>query len=197
MWKLKSSLESIRKLFIKNEYNYKNIKTMSEIMSEVKQKQYQWKKGDSFGKIVTVESSDGAFTVFTDGSKIFNNVLNEFLEEVIDGSVPFPMPTKSIDYQKTLAKKNTPVIEEVSEVSPLHSLIDKLSKKNIAPFDTTINLNIPNTAVFNMLIENADENREDLIKTIASVAVSQIEINKLQGYLTEEIIKFVNNYYNE
>lgn len=197
MWKLKSSLESIRKLFIKNEYNYKNIKTMSEIMSEVKQKQYQWKKGDSFGKIVTVESSDGAFTVFTDGSKIFNNVLNEFLEEVIDGSVPFPMPTKSIDYQKTLAKTNTPVIEEVSEVSPLHSLIDKLSKKNIAPFDTTINLNIPNTAVFNMLIENADENREDLIKTIASVAVSQIEINKLQEYLTEEIIKFVNNYYNE
>ena len=196
MWKLKSSLELIKKLFIKNEYNYKNIKTMSETMSEVKQKQYQWKKGDDFGKVVTVESNDGKFTTFTDGSKIFNNVLTEFLEEVINGVIPFPAVTAPIP-KAAIKVPEIKAVEEVSEVSPLHSLIDKLSKKNIALFDTTINLNIPNAAVFNMLIENADENREDLIKTIAAVAVSQIEINKLQEYLTEEITKFVNNYYNE
>jgi len=196
MWKLKSSLELIKKLFIKNEYNYKNIKTMSETMSEVKQKQYQWKKGDNFGKIVTVESNDGKFTTFTDGSRIFNNVLAEFLEEVINGAIPFPAVTTPTP-RTAIKVPEVSVVEEASEVSPLHSLIDKLSKKNIAPFDTTINLNIPNAAVFNMLIENADENREDLIKTIAAVAVSQIEINKLQEYLTEEITKFVNNYYNE
>jgi hypothetical protein len=196
MWKLKSSLELIKKLFIKNEYNYKNIKTMSETMSEVKQKQYQWKKGDDFGKVVTVESNDGKFTTFTDGSKIFNNVLTEFLEEVINGVIPFPAVTAPIP-KAAIKVPEIKAVEEVSDVSPLHALIDKLSKKNIALFDTTINLNIPNTAVFNMLIENADENREDLIKTIAAVAVSQIEINKLQEYLTEEITKFVNNYYNE
>ena len=47
-----------------------------------------------------------------------------------------------------------------------------------------------------MLIENADEDREELIKTIAKVAVSQIEIDKLQEYLTEEVSIFINNYYN-
>jgi hypothetical protein len=47
-----------------------------------------------------------------------------------------------------------------------------------------------------MLIDNADEDREELIKTIAKVAVSQIEINKLQEYLTEEVSIFINNYYN-
>jgi hypothetical protein len=47
-----------------------------------------------------------------------------------------------------------------------------------------------------MLIDNADEDREELIKTIAKVAVSQIEIDKLQEYLTEEVSIFINNYYN-
>lgn len=48
-----------------------------------------------------------------------------------------------------------------------------------------------------MLIENADEDKENLIETIAQVAVSQIEINKLQEYLKEEVITFINKYYNE
>jgi hypothetical protein len=47
-----------------------------------------------------------------------------------------------------------------------------------------------------MLIDNADEDKENLINTIAKVAVSQIEINKLQEYLTEEVTVFINNYYN-
>jgi hypothetical protein len=75
-------------------------------------------------------------------------------------------------------------------------LINKLSKKNVEPFETKINLNIPNKKVFDMLIDNADEDREELIKTIAKVAVSQIEIDKLQEYLTEEVSIFINNYYN-
>jgi hypothetical protein len=35
------------------------------------------------------------------------------------------------------------------------------------------------------------------LDTIARVAVSQIEINKLQEYLKEEVITFINKYYNE
>jgi hypothetical protein len=48
-----------------------------------------------------------------------------------------------------------------------------------------------------MLINSADEDRENLLDTIARVAVSQIEINKLQEYLKEEVITFINKYYNE
>ena len=48
-----------------------------------------------------------------------------------------------------------------------------------------------------MLIENSEEDPKELIDTIAKVAVSKIEINKLQEYLTEEITNFINNYYNE
>jgi hypothetical protein len=46
-----------------------------------------------------------------------------------------------------------------------------------------------------MLIENADDSREDIIKSIVSVAVEQIEINNLQEFLKEEITNFINKYY--
>ena len=194
-------LNWIRKHFFKKQYNYKNTLKMELVKDTVKK--YQWKTGDDFGKIVEVESNDGEFTNFTDGSRIFNNVLPEFLEEIIDGVIPFP----GIDQLSGMAqginvtkneKLTTAKIAHVEpKESPIEQLINKLSKKNVEPFETKINLNIPNKKVFDMLIDNADEDREELIKTIAKVAVSQIEIHKLQEYLTEEVSIFINNYYND
>lgn len=196
------SLNWVKKHFFKKEYNHKNTLIMELVKDTVKK--YQWRAGDDFGKIVEVESTDSEFTNFTDGSRIFNNVLPEYLDEIIDGVIPFPgvnqlsSISQGIDLNVTQNKSATsqhPVIIETNE-SPLEQLINKLSKKNVEPFETKINLNIPNKKVFDMLIDSADEDREDLIKTIAKVAVSQIEIDKLQEYLTEEVLIFINNYYN-
>jgi hypothetical protein len=73
----------INKQFSKKEYNYENTQIMELVKEDVRK--YQWKAGDDFGKIVEVESNDGEFTIFTDGSRIFNEVLPEFLEEIING----------------------------------------------------------------------------------------------------------------
>lgn len=195
-------LNWIRKHFFKKQYNYKNTLKMKLVKDTVKK--YQWKSGDDFGKIVEVESNDGEFTIFTDGSRIFNEVLPEFLEEIIDGVIPFP----GADQMSSIAQgiNITPNVTQINsqnvtptepKESPLEQLVNKLSKKNVEPFEAKINLNIPNKKVFEMLIDNADEDREELIKTIAKVAVSQIEIHKLQEYLTEEVSIFINNYYND
>lgn len=203
MKSIKNSINWIKKQFLKNEYNYQNIQTMESVKDTVKK--YQWKKGENFGKVVEVLEQDDKFIKFTDGSQIFNDVIGEFLEEVVGDKLPFPgadslntlslgevQPTK-----KTPIKINQEPATKIQEISPLEELVGKLSKKNIEPLSTVINLNIPNKQIFDMLIENADENKENLIETIAKVAVSQIEINKLQEYLTEEITNFINKYYNE
>jgi len=193
---IRSFLNWTRKHFFKNQYNHKNTLKMELVKEDVRK--YQWRSGDNFGKIVEVESVDGEFTNFTDGSRIYNNVLSEFLEEIVDGVIPFP----GVQELGSIAPvvNVTPNIQDVTPTkpkeSPLEQLINKLSKKNVEPFEAKINLNIPNKKVFDMLIENADEDREELIKTIAKVAVSQIEIDKLQEYLTEEVSIFINNYYN-
>lgn len=198
---IQSFLNWTKKHFFKKQYNYKNTLKMELVKDTVKK--YQWKAGDDFGKIVEVESKDGEFTNFTDGSRIFNEVLPEFLEEIIDGVIPFP----GIDQLSGMAQgikvtqnekpTDTKIVHVEPKESPLEQLVNKLSKKNVEPFEAKINLNIPNKKVFEMLIDNADEDREELIKTIAKVAVSQIEINKLQEYLTEEVSIFINNYYND
>ena len=197
---IQSSLNWAKKHFFKKQYNHKNTLKMELVKDDVKK--YQWKSGDNFGKIVEVESVDGEFTNFTDGSRIFNNVLPEFLEEVVDGVIPFPGADQLTSISQGIDLKVTPnnptpaPIKVEPKESPLEQLINKLSKKNVEPFEAKINLNIPNKKVFEMLIDNADEDREELIKTIAKVAVSQIEIDKLQEYLTEEVSTFINNYYN-
>lgn len=179
---------------------------MSETMSEVTERQYQWKKGDNFGEIVTVESSDSEFTTFTNGARIFTNLISEFMEEVIDGNIPLP-GAQNISFQtqddivapQVPAQVQKPTLsteDEKPKASALEELIEKLSKKNIEKFETSLNLNIPSRDIFNMLVNSADEDPSVLIDVIARVAVSKIEINKLQEYLTEEVTNYVKNYYN-
>ena len=197
---IRSSMNWIKKQFSKKEYNYQNTQTMELVKDTVIK--YQWKKGENFGKVVEVKESDSEFTYFTDGSQIFNAVLDEFLEKVIGNDLPFPGAQSLNEIAAGIKTEQKPVKKTVKEVqtepetSPLEELVAKLSKKNMEPFQTTINLNIPNKQIFDMLIENADEDKENLISTIAKVAVSQIEINKLQEYLTQEVTIFINNYYN-
>lgn len=211
----KRLFSALRKHFKKNEYNYKNTNIMSETKEQLKQ--FQWKKGDNFGKIETVKSEDSKFYYFESGGQIFKNVTKEFMEEVIDGVVPLPNADKLGMFEnkpkKSTAKSNptkdaaNQIVEENQETNPpstwrnppsaIEQLVEKLSKKNIEKFETSLNLNIPTKDIYTMLIENSEEDPKELIDTIAKVAVSKIEINKLQEYLTEEITNFINNYYNE
>lgn len=170
-------------------------------MSETKEKlkQFQWKKGDNFGKIETVSHEDSKFVYFENGGQIFKNVLNEFMEPIVNGTVPFPgidKPKQNVIDKKSTQPQN--IIEEPKKNQPsaIEQLVERLSKKNIEKFETSLNLNIPTKDIYNMLVENSDEDPKELIDTIAKVAVSKIEINKLQEYLTEEITNFINKYYN-
>lgn len=191
------------KLFKKNQYNLKNKIIMSEIKEDVLK--FQWKKGDNFGKVVEVDRQDDKFYYFTDGSQIFKNVASEFLEKVEGDTLPFPGADNVLlsgsSTKKTRQTQNTTVVieEKVPESvkSELHGLVEKLSKKHVVSFEPRLNLNAIDPKVFKMLVENADESPENLVKTITEVAMSQIEINKLREYLQEEITNFLNNYYNE
>jgi len=184
-------------------------------MTETRQdvKQYQWKKGELMGKVVEVKSSDDKITYFTDDTQILNNVISEFLEEVIDGVLPFPgMEEMAAKIQSglidTVSKKETviptndtkieekaPELTNSSTESPLSTLINKLSKKNFEPIDTKLNINIPKKNVFNMLLENGDESKEDLLEAVTQNAIKQIDINKLQEFLTKETTNFIKKYY--
>ena len=157
---------------------------------------YQWKKGDNFGKVVEVESKDSEFTHFKDGSKIFNNVLPEFLEIVTAEGLPFPGAERIGSKPTATPVKEIEKKVEVKETSsPLGQLIKTLSAKNVESFQLSVGINLPKKEIFNMLVENSEEEKEQILEEISKSAVSQIEINNLQEFLNEQITEFVTNYY--
>ena len=182
-------------MFLNRIYNLLKQTKMTEIKEA---KQYQWKKGDDFGKVVEFKDFEDSFTVFTDGSRIFTNVLNEFLEEIIDGVIPYPgaeaVGINSPSKQSTKPSPQ-PIVNVVSEVSPMQSLVEKLSKKNHEEVDVKFNINIPKKQIVSMLIENSADEDNDIINTVIDSAINQIEINKLQEFLKKEITNFINKYY--
>lgn len=184
----------------KNRYKKENNYIMTDVQDKVKQ--YQWIKGDTFGKIVTVESVDGQFTNFTDGSRIFNNVISEFLQEVTDGRVPLPGADKLS--QLVQGDVNLTETKEVSipskansipepEVTVMGKMIQKMSKKNVVSVPIQINLNIPTPALHTMLSEGMEA--EDLNEEIMAVALQQINVENLQSYIQKNITEFLEEYY--
>lgn len=169
---------------------------------------YQWIKGDKFGNIVELESSDNDFLYFKDGSRIFKNVVSEFLEEIIDGQLPLPgadKAAKAISGEVTTTVDSSPTItsnltsnSSVDSVLPeptiMGKMITKMSKKNVVNVPIQINLNIPTQGLYAMLSEGMEA--EDLNEEIMQVALQQIEINKLQEYIKTNITDFLTEYYS-
>jgi len=179
---------------------------MEEVQDKVEK--YQWIKGENFGKVVEVESSDSKFIHFTDGSKIFKKVSSEFLEKIIDGNIPLPGAEKAaklINGEMSQQNQNISVtpdgplestqnIQEKAEPTIMGKMIMKMSKKNVVNVPIQINLNIPTPALYVMLSEGMEA--EDLNEEIMEVALQQIEINNLADYLKENISLFLSEYYS-
>jgi len=165
--------------------------------------QYQWIKGDNFGTIVSVESTDSEFINFTDGSRVFKAIQSEFLEKINDGVIPLPgadkanmmlnQNTKSTIKQVSSisqpVQKTTPVKEE----SIMGKMISKMSKKNVVNVPIQINLNIPTPELYSILSGGMEEG--DLNEEIMEVALSQIQIEKLQEYIKGNVTMFLSEYY--
>jgi hypothetical protein len=165
--------------------------------------QYQWKKGDKFGQVETVKGIEGEFTNFESGGRIYTTLISEFLEIVTLEGLPFP-GAESIDTKKTTTQidpinpiKPAAVSNTVEPIktSPLSKLIKTLSSKNVESFDLSVGINLPKKEVFNMLVENSEEESSEILEEISKSAASQIEINNLQDFLKEQINEFVTNYY--
>jgi hypothetical protein len=173
---------------------------MADVQEQLRQ--FQWIKGDNFGVIVDLKNEDSEFLNFTDGSRIFKTVSKEFIKEVIEGVIPLPGANKLGN--KVAGKKDSveakkvevPVLEPepTKEPSVMGKMITKMSKKNVVNVPIKINLNIPTPGLYAMLTEGMET--EDLNEEIMEVALSQIELDKLQDYIKGNISSFLEEYYS-
>lgn len=212
-----TSLSKLKQHQSKSDIDMKKQSQMAELeKQEVESpKRFQWIKGDKFGNIVELKSDDGEFMHFTNGDRIFKNLVGEFMLEVEGSEPPLPgleqspfsvradVPQGAQNSSLNLAAENSPQKSPLKsspktpEETPLEKLILKLSQKNIENVNIQININIPKKEVVDMLVENSDEDRATIMSSITKMAVSQIDINNLQEYLKEQINSHIKNYYNE
>jgi hypothetical protein len=199
-------MKKLMDLFLKSsQKNTKSKMEQVEVMEDKQVVRYQWIKGEKFGniQIVADEQPEAQFIYFTDGTRIFKNVLPEFLIEVksdkevlkTDGAL---MADDAQNQTPTVVTNtSTPVAVETVVETPtvMGNMIMKMSKKNVVQIPINININIPTPSIYGMLLEGMEE--QDLQDEITKVALQQIEINKLQDYIKENVNTFLSDYYSD
>jgi hypothetical protein len=162
-------------------------------------KRFQWIKGDNFGDVVEVSTEDTEFYYFTNGSQIYKSIHREFLMPVQGAELPLPVANETPTIVRIPVDHvaSTPQETKAVNETPLEKLILKLSQKNVESINVKLGINIPKREVVEMLIENSDESRDEILESITKMAVAQITIDKLQDFITEEVNSHLNKYYNE
>lgn len=164
-----------------------------------KTKTYQWTKGDRLGDTVEVAEiqNDSKWLYFEDGTRINPSLIDDYLLEIDDPSqalnvsISRPIVTSPAVAASQPPQPSTP--EPTKTVMGL--MIEKMSKKNVVQVPISININVPTPSIYEMLSEGMETG--DLDEEIMQVALSQLQINKLQDYVKEHISNFLNTYYDK
>ena len=175
----------------------------TETNTEIKPKTYVWIKTERAGDTVTTTGTEGDFTIFTDGSKIFTNVMNEMLMEARDEkhalmlAEPFLVPG-ALEVRKTpegtspVKSTKTVVDNTPKEINVMLEMLKKMSAKNT--ISMPLKLNVPSQDVYDLFKDQMDITKADLNEQILLLVQSQI--NNLQAQLKPQAEEFIKNYYN-
>lgn len=170
----------------------------TEIKEQTKPKIYVWAKTERAGDVVTVDKTEGEFTLFTDGTKIFSSIIDEVLMEARDDA-----NAKSISKDFKIASAPVvdtapePIIEtktnsETGEINVMLEMLKKISAKNT--ISMPLNLNVPSKEVYELFKDQMDITKADLNDHILALVLSQID--NLQEQLKPQAEEFIKNYYN-
>lgn len=175
---------------------------MQEELTEQKEQIYVWAKTERAGDIVTFDKVDGEFTLFTDGTKVFSNILSELLLKARDISnaksiaAPFRSGVASTGPEpidETPAKAEPqPITQKRAEVNIMLEMLRKLSAKN--SIEMPLNLNVPSHEVYELFKDQMDITKSDLNEQILALVMSQID--NLQEQLKPQAEEFIKSYYD-
>lgn len=170
----------------------------TEIKEQTKPKTYVWAKTERAGDIVTVDKTEGEFTLFTDGTKIFSSIIDEVLMEARD-----EVNAKSISKDFKIVSEPVidtapePIIEtktnsETGEINVMLEMLKKISAKNT--ISMPLELNVPSKEVYELFKDQMDITKADLNEQILLLVMSQID--NLQEQLKPQAEEFIKLYYN-
>lgn len=173
----------------------------TETKEQEQVKNYVWIKTERAGDTVTVKGTEGEFTLFTDGSKVYTSILNEVLMEAKTEehalTLAQPFLTPGVNANPTMAdsaKASTPSAntESKPEINVMLEMLKKISAKNTISMPLT--LNVPSKEVYDLFKDQMDITKADLNEQILALVLSQID--NLQEQLKPQAEEFIKLHYN-
>ncbi len=169
----------------------------TETKEQTKPKMYVWARTERAGDIVTVESTEGQFTTFTDGTRCATDLIGEMLMEARDEANANRI-AKSFNATVVEPQRDPePVVETkatkpAGEVNVMLEMLKKISAKNT--ISMPLELNVPSKEVYDLFRDQMDITKEELNTQISALVLSQID--NLQEQLKPQAEEFIKTYYN-
>jgi hypothetical protein len=174
-----------------------NKKKMST--TDTKERILVWTKTERAGDIVTVDKIDGDFTLFTDGTRCYTNIIGEefFMEAKTEEhanqlAVPFKGPSNTPVAPKKGPDGPQPTAKVNGELNVMLEMLKKISAKNTITMP--LELKVPSKEVYDLFKDQMDITKADLNEQILLLVESQI--NNLQEQLKPQAEEFIKTYYN-
>lgn len=158
-----------------------------------------WTKTERAGDVVTIDKTEGEFTLFTDGSRVFTNVLDEVTMQATNETQAVSLSKPFKNANATEPQRNPePVVDTNTttqasgEINVMLEMLKKISAKNTITMP--LELNVPSKDVYDLFKDQMDITKADLNEQILALVLSQI--NNLQEQLKPQAEEFIKNYYN-
>ena len=169
----------------------------TEIKEQTKPKMYVWAKTERAGDIVTVDKTEGEFTLFTDGTQIYTKIINDMLLEADNenqaNNIAKPFKTAGIENNTEQVETKTKEVstnkQSTEEVNIMVEMLKKVSAKNTITMP--LEINVPSKKVYDLFV---DQIEDDINEHILGLVMSQID--NLQEQLKTQAEEFIKNYYN-
>ena len=160
-------------------------------MENTEEVNLQWIKGDKFGSVETVESTEGEWTIFKNGGRIATSLLSEFLEpidgEPLDFSPPTPALIKAAEVYK---EKVTP---QKAITSPIRTLFDKQKKNYKVKLNLSFPIDVPKKAIYEIISSSFDS--EEVNDELEVFIKNQISEDLILDSLFDSIKELIKTRY--
>lgn len=149
----------------------------------IKQRHWQWIKGDDIGLVVTIKDEDDKWVNFENGSRLAKSLKSEYiqaLDEDIAGEFIQPTSTEKDPLnvsapQKTPTDVSIPVLNTTP--NPIRVLFNKQKKNNRVKLILEFPVNIPQKAVYELMSSSFDKNEvNDVLESFILDQLSEDEI---------------------
>jgi len=156
---------------------------MSKEISDVKK--YRWIRSERSGQIVEYESSDEEWTYFTDKSRISNDLVIDYLQEVYDHK-----PTMSVNDPASITLAQSQL---ETQDSPILQLFNRQKKNDKIKMPINLSVEVPKKTIYDVI--GASFNELEVEEELEKFIKGQVDMEAMVDIVNQSIKNLIKERY--